>query len=81
MGPKSNNQIDSNEKTAIFRARRMSEPTPFVVRWRAFQHELAFNTARLDRFLTEFSQSMATPRRASEGTDAAARFEKSVLSN
>ena len=81
MGPNSNNQIDSNGKTSVFRVRRMSQPTPFVVRWRALQHELAFNTARLDRFLTEFSQSVATPRRATDETDAPEHFEKSVLSN
>jgi hypothetical protein len=55
-------------------------PTPFVVRWRAFQHELAFKATRLD-FLTKISEIVATPRSAQNQSNASSPFRKSLLSN
>jgi hypothetical protein len=66
------NQTDSIGKTQLFRARA----TPFVVRWRAFQHELAVKANRLD-FVTKISEFVATPRNNSSSS----QFRKSLLSN
>lgn len=63
-------------KMQLFRAR----PTPFVVRWRAFQHELAFKATRLD-FLTKISEIVAKPRSAQNPSSDSSPFRKSLLSN
>ena len=77
MGTNAEKQADSIGKTQFFRSR----PAPFVVRWRAFQHELAFKATRLD-FLTKISEIVATPRQAQENSgDASAQFRKSILTN
>jgi hypothetical protein len=82
MGTNSENQTDSSGKTPLFRGSRLNRPTPFVVRWHALQRELAVKTSRLDNFLTEISQIIVTPRRASEkASDVSSRFEKSFLSD
>jgi hypothetical protein len=75
MGTNVENQTDLNGKTQLFRAR----PTPFVVRWRAFQHELAAKATRLD-FLTKISEIVATPRRPQDKSRPS-QFQKSLLSN
>jgi hypothetical protein len=71
MGTNVVNQIDSIGKTQLFRA----HATPFVVHWRAFQHELAAKANRLD-FVTKISEFVATPRRNSSSS----QFRKSLLS-
>ena len=82
MGTNAENYSDSNTKPAAFRVARINQPTPFVVRWRALQHELAFKTGRLDCFITEISKIVAIPRRRSDKSSAVSpRFRKSFLSN
>jgi len=75
MGTNVKDQADRIGKTQFFRARS----TPFVVRWRAFQHELAVKATRLD-FVTKISEIVATPRRAQDKTRSS-QFRKSLLSN
>ena len=63
-------------------ARRVeNRPAPFVFRWRALQHELAFKTARLDCFATMRSEIVASPRSVSPESGAVSPFGKSLLSN
>jgi hypothetical protein len=78
MGINVVNQTDSIGKTRLFRVRQ----TPFVVRWRAFQHELAVKATRLD-FLTKISEIVAQPRQgARENFNTnSSPFQKSCLSN
>jgi hypothetical protein len=77
MGTNVEKQSDLIGKTQLLRAR----PTPFVVRWRALQHELAFKATRLD-FLTKISEIVATPRRAQDPSGVgSSQFQKSLLSN
>jgi hypothetical protein len=76
MGTNSEKPADLIGKTQLFRAR----PTPFVVRWRALQHELAFKATRLD-FLTKISEIVAKPRSARDQSNASSPFRKSLLSN
>ena len=75
MGTNVENQADIIGKMHSFRAR----PTPFVVRWRVFQHELAVKATRLD-LLTKISEIVATPRRAQDKSRSS-QFQKSLLSN
>jgi len=75
MGTNAETQADIIGKTPLFRVR----PTPFVVRWRALQHELAVKATRLD-FLTKISEIVATPRRAQDKSNSS-QFRKSLLSN
>jgi hypothetical protein len=72
MGTNVENQADLIGKTQLFRAR----PTPFVVRWRAFQHELAAKANRLD-FVTKISEFVATPR----SNSSSSQFRKSLSGN
>jgi len=75
MGTNVEFQTNLSCKTQFFQAR----PTPFVVRWRAFQHELAAKATRLD-FLTRISEIVATPRRPQDKSRSS-QFQKSLLSN
>jgi hypothetical protein len=82
MGTNTENHTSSIGKPPAFRPRTLNPTTPFVVRWRALQHELALKTSRLDCFLTEISQIVAIPRRASAKTsDVSQNFQKSLLGN
>jgi hypothetical protein len=82
MGTNTENYADSTGKPPAFRLRKLNPTTPFVVRWRALQLELAFKTSRLDCVLTEISQIVAIPRRAPVKTrDVSRQFRKSFLSN
>ena len=77
MGTNVKNYADLIGKTQPLRARS----TPFVVRWRALQHELAVKATRLD-FLTEISEIVPTPRRVQNKIRHVSReFQKSLLSN
>jgi hypothetical protein len=58
-----------------------NRPAPFVFRWRAMQHELAFKTARLDGFATEGCDVVAVPRPVSSESRSAAPFGKFLSSN
>lgn len=78
MGTNVEKRAETIGKMRLLRAR----PTPFVVRWRAFQHELAVKATRLD-FLTKISDIVATPRQVVQrpaNTDSS-QFQKSLLSN
>jgi len=79
MGTNTENLTDTNEKTPLSGVRRLNQPTAFVVRWRALQHEL--KVTRLGCFLTEISQIVAMPCRPFKTDDTAPRFRKSLLSN
>jgi hypothetical protein len=82
MGTNTENHTDLTENPPAFRARKLNPTTPFVVRWRALQLELAFKTSRLDCVLTEISQIVSIPRRASVKTrDGSQQFRKSFLSD
>jgi len=75
MGTNVEKQNESSGKTQVFGVR----PTPFVVRWRAFQHELAVKATRLD-FVTKISEIVATPLRSPDKSNSS-QFRKSLLSN
>jgi hypothetical protein len=59
---------------------RRTNRTPFVVKWRAFQHEVAFKLSRLDCFSTGISEIVAMPCRTplTDG-DVSSPFRKSLL--
>jgi hypothetical protein len=79
-----NDRIDTvhSGKTLLSFARRVKNRPPFVVQWRALQHELTFKTTQLERFSTGISEILAAPRRLSRKINgAASQFEKSPLSN
>lgn len=77
MGTNSEKPADFIGKTQLSRSR----PTSFVMRWRAFQHELAFKATRLD-FLTKISEIVAKPRPAEDPAGVnSSPVRKSLLSN
>jgi len=77
MGTNVDHQPDLGGKTRLFRA----SSAPFVVRWRAFQHELALKATRLD-FLTRISGIVATPHPTQDQSNGgSSQFRKSLLSN
>ena len=83
MGTHDHNYIVSGEKTPFFTVRwNKNRATPFVFQWRAFQHELAFKSARLDCFSTGTSEIVIIKRRiVSRVRAAASQLRKSRVSN
>jgi len=77
-----NHSVYSGNTLLSFARRVKNRPAPFVVQWRALQHELTFKTIQLERFSTGISEIIAARRRLSRRiTGAASRFEKSPLGN
>jgi len=83
MGTHDHNYIVSGEKTPIFTVRwNKNRATPFVFQWRAFQHDLAFKSGRLDCFSTEtFEIAIIKRRIVSRVRAAASRLGKSRMSH
>jgi hypothetical protein len=65
-------QIVTGEKTPFSTARRLEKrPAPFVVQWRALQHQ--FKSTQLHSLSTGISRILAIPRRKSIGAQATFR--------
>jgi len=82
MGTHDQNYIGSGEKTPIFTVRwNKNRPTPFVFQWRAFKHELTFNSARLDCSIGASEIRIIKRRIVSKVRAAASQLRKSRVSN
>jgi len=82
MGTDDQIQTALGGKALVSSMRRAENRTaPFVFRWRAMQHELAFKTARLDCFSRENFEIVAAPGRVSPESGTIPQFAKTLLSN